>query len=433
MSAAQVKTFPRREAVVAAAANIDEMGNALEYHLSIPDDAMYGELKRLVSLTQSPLSYAYPIAIALQAGRGINMSDENPRSRPTAYTLLVGPVGAGKSSATNRVRETMGIGKKDIRCTVPGSERGLIKIFKDTNEMKIPVPACLVVDEMKGVLKKMRILGSTLEQAFCELWSNDSFSVADKKGSDSMYARMSLVGNVAIENQAEFTTVFGAESAGGFSDRAIYAPPAPDWEYDLLWKAPKHDDGSVTLDGETFAPTMARAPRPKGVTMPDARLAQVMAWARRKKDLGVRPGRLTEIAIRVAVITASANGDPEVTEEAMAAALRFAEWQMKVRAFYVPGASENEGGRVTTLIMNAMEAVTKEWKEKRYRPRPGENPLIDNHGWIRPYLLTRKHSWHTTYGADKISTALRSLVHLGLLEQDIDPVTEKPRNLYRVA
>ena len=48
--------------------------------------------------------------------------------------------------------------------------------------------------------------------------------------------------------------------------------------------------------------------------MPDARLAQVMASARRKKDLGVRPGRLTEIAIRVAVITASANGDPEVTE-----------------------------------------------------------------------------------------------------------------------
>ena len=72
-----------------------------------------------------------------------------------------------------------------------------------------------------------------------------------------MYARMSLVGNVAIENQAEFTTVFGAESAGGFSDRAIYAPPAPDWEYDLLWKAP-----NMMMDPSRSTARRSRPPWP---------------------------------------------------------------------------------------------------------------------------------------------------------------------------
>lgn len=420
--------FPRRPD--ANASRTDEQGNALDYHLSIPEDAMYGELKRLASLAQAPLSFAYPIAISLHAGRGVNMHDERPRHRPTAYTVLLGPAGNGKSNTFTRMMEVMGIDPRSVPVTTPGSERGLIKIFESTNELKSPLPATLVIDEMRAVLKKMAIQGSALEQAFCDLWSRDSYSVADKKGTDSMYVRLSLIGNVKIENQAEFTTVFGAESAGGFADRLIYAPPAPYWEFDLKWKAPPIDDGSVEIDGELFPATQIKTRRGRSTTMPDSRLDQVIDWQRKMKGLGVNPGRLTEIALRVAMITASANGDEEVTEEGMAAALAFAEWQLKVRAHYVPGSSENEEGRITTLIMNAIEDVTKSFAEGN-RPRVEGKPLIDDKRWVKMYLLLRKHSWHKTYGSNKVSSALRSLCTLGLIEQLYDE-NDEPKNCYRL-
>lgn len=76
-------------------------------------------------------------------------------------------------------------------------------------------------------------------------------------------------------------------------------------------------------------------------------------WAEDSKAQGVILGRLVELATRVALISASANHEDEVSDACITAAIHFAEWQYRVRQKYGPGEALNQDAQVSAAILDA--------------------------------------------------------------------------------
>ena len=62
-----------------------------------------------------------------------------------------------------------------------------------------------------------------------------------------------------------------------------------------------------------------------------------------------------ELALRIALITASANQDRGVTREGMAAAIEFCEWQEAVRLKYRPSEADDRDGKCQEAVIRALE------------------------------------------------------------------------------
>jgi hypothetical protein len=86
------------------------------------------------------------------------------------------------------------------------------------------------------------------------------------------------------------------------------------------------------------------------------------AW----QDAGQDRDRLAELALRVALITSAVNGDAEITTEAMASALKFMEWQEKIRRVYRPAKGSNEHEECVIEIEDTFRAApgrALNWRE----------------------------------------------------------------------
>lgn len=120
--------------------------------------------------------------------------------------------------------------------------------------------------------------------------------------------------------------------------------------------------------------------------------------------------------MRVAAITAAANGDTEVGEACMRAALRLMEWQGEIRSIYKPSRADSMGGRYSEMIMN--EAWRHQDIEGNFLP----------FSWREAY---RRNSWYTKDG-NQVQKQRDILVGLGMLIKVEDPAHPK-KVLYRAA
>jgi hypothetical protein len=266
----------------------------------------------------------------------------------------------------------------------------------------------------------------------CELWSKDTLSAADKNGVVSMDARVSLFGNLKVRDRDEFSTMFGAATQDGFFDRMIIAPGPDEWEFDWNWKPPQEPEAVPVVAADVSHLLPLQYPRPVGrVTVPRSAFGMLKEWDQAHRGTGVKPGRLGEVALRTALISASANGDREVTAACMVAALAFADWQMQVRKVYVAGEAENDDAKVTGLLMSAFEEVEQSLTEGNPRQVAGK-PIIDHAGWTNFRLLQQSKSWHKRYSASMVGRNLAALVQQGMLERDYDEDTKQPTNKYRL-
>jgi hypothetical protein len=129
-------------------------------------------------------------------------------------------------------------------------------------------------------------------------------------------------------------------------------------------------------------------------------------------------GRLGEIASRVALISASANGDKAIASQGIAAAIAFAEWQESVRARYKAGVALTLDAQLTTDVLNYFE-----------HPK-----LIGKFQNLR--VAIRRMKWELKYG-DKIMRVVRALVQSGSLEAEYEedddgkPAKKKPTGFFR--
>jgi hypothetical protein len=379
--------------------------NPQRYPLAIPDNALYGFAGRLACSLDAPNAYAYLAVLTVFAGQGVYVAN-GAEIRPTLFALLMGPPEIGKSRTYERLlRVAPWIDGEYIKTTTPASDRGLIKIYergKDDPRAAEPTPSTLVLDEALSMMQKMLISGSTLAQTINEAFYRDRLGAADKQGPSCCTVRLSLLGNLTVHNPEEFSEAFGATTRTGLYSRFVLAPGPEAWSWSDTWTPP-----AVPWPPPRQIQAAAQAPLGRTINAPQVSSPSIpaTAWNRlaqwREQNKGSR-GRLGEIAMRVAVISAAINNDTEVGDDCLSAALTFAEWQEAVRAVYLPGYALTPDAIVTGLITDAFKA----WDDKH----PGTYvPFSD---------LQRPRNWNRKYGASLVNRVKKALVDDGILEME---------------
>jgi hypothetical protein len=247
---------------------------------------------------------------------------------------------------------------------------------------------------MRSMMEKMAIKGSTLQQLLCNLWSSDYGAAADKQGLHSINVRLSIVGNLKVRDRDEFSTVFAAQSQGGFADRMVLAPGPTNWEFDWNWTEPQIET-QTGEDGEEL-PVWKRSSRPTPVRATPETYDMLKDWDRDHRVEGRIPGH----------------------------------WQMAVRNVYVAGEATNDDAAVTGLIVDAFTELDVSLAKGEPK-RSGGKPIIESGGWVNFRLLQRSKSWHKRYSASTVSRNLQALVSTGMLEREVDEFSKKPTNRYR--
>jgi hypothetical protein len=342
---------------------------------NIPGDAMYGQAYDFARALASPLGFSYPSVLATACGFGIEASGG---IRPTLYVVPLGNVGTGKSVAKNRAgQQFFGSNPEDKDQTaiderfvvkIPASDRGLYNILADANGK----PRVLALDELRNMMGKGSIEGSTLMSLLCELWNANNAGVADKKGLVGVNCKLSLIGCLKVVNPAEFRDVFDYSSAHGFYDRCVFGiEPTNTWGW-----------SHVPISQIVFNPSVP-------TISPDV-YERVHAW---KKESQGR-GRLGEIVLRVAYITSAINRDSSVTEKALYAAIKFGEWQEQIRRYFQPAQGEDKSEQFVAEV------------ERSFGALPGYEG-----NWR---AMSRGNNWHKNFSR-VIEPVKKMLVNQGVL------------------
>jgi hypothetical protein len=121
-------------------------------------------------------------------------------------------------------------------------------------------------------------------------------------------------------------------------------------------------------------------------------------WTELNKWKAVAPQtrrRLGELAMRVAIISASANQDHQVTKAGLQAALTLMEWQERVRDVYRAGSAENPDAQCTSAILDAIKAAGND---------------EDGHPkWVKQSVMAREGNWYRKFGGPMINRVFASL------------------------
>ena len=337
--------------------------------MDITGDCIYGKAGELALATGCPLGYAYPAMLAVASAVGYEDEDNNVRG--TLYVAEVGGVGSGKTVSMHRALESIFLPQLTVVRITPGSDRGLIKLCG-----KGGGPILLVQDEFRNTMTKASFSGSSLAPVLCDLWSEDIAGAADKRGVEECECKLSLLGNLACEDTTDFATVFGANTSKGLADRMILGYTTAAFEFQ-----------PVKIKSDLWESRRLRVPG----TLFEIKRNWVADNPKRR--------RLGEIALRIALVTSGINGDEQVTEESMQAALRLCEWQEKLREGFAPGMSENLEGRCTEAIMHVV----------------GQIPEGKQMKWSK---VAKKYNWYRKFGAGLCIRVRTALILGGIIEYD---------------
>ena len=106
--------------------------------------------------------------------------------------------------------------------------------------------------------------------------------------------------------------------------------------------------------------------------------------------------------MKVAILTASANGDALVTDEGMQAASKFMAWQAKLREVFKPGLAEDiVDARATERIINTLRRKAENMGDDDYIP------------WRK---VSHDCKWVESFGSTVVDRVLNSLINCGELE-----------------
>lgn len=434
--------------------------------LEFPEDAMYGKLGEMARTMQVPLGLAYPALIGSYSAHPVQ--DEMDGTRINAYVILLAGVGGGKRVATERALKMLGSNPGvDYFEVDTVSDRGIGSILGDKppkrkGERARPGPrkALLVFDEFEAVLKKSRIENSGLFQTLQTLFDSNRKVFADKAGCQTVNCRLSFIGGLPVsgKNPEKFAEFFGRESSHGMLDRIILGYSGVKfnyrrWEWNSIGaidrRAPSRRETVIDMRAvraellgydEYDSPTTGdelldvlridankQAPERFTSALSEEELAaaEIDPWQHSPSVCGVTPeaqalyeswdhptdqsGRAKYYLMKIALLAAHANGESKVTREGMEAAMKFMEWQMKLRGVFKPGVAENVvSARAAERILDTLQRVEVEPALRR--------KYVTADGYVKWRRVSHDHKWAKTFGPDVVYRVMESLINCGELE-----------------
>ena len=391
--------------------------------LAFPEDALYGEMGRLAKQMKMPLGLAYPALLGCYSSIP-ELDEMGDGCRINLYVALIAHVGGGKDTAIRRAREILNLEPgKDWKSLTLASDRGLMNVIGDTpiggrkSKEREPGPSrmLLIANEMSLTIKKAAIDNSTLAGTLNVLWDQNEYEVADKNGIQSCDCRLSWVGGIPVkkDDPSEFSNIFGRETTNGLLDRMILGYSGTRFNY-KPWTAPSvavSDNDDYTFTGEVEATAVTKVD-PEAQALYDELFD---LW----KDNDAS-GRLRFNLMKVACLTASCNQDGTVTLPCMQAAVRFFEWQIKLREVFAPGIAEN------TLEAKFAEVAMKEFI------RAGG--LDKDISWKR---IAHDLKWSDRFGDRLVANGIKNMIETGRIypidvTDDDSGKTKKSKHRIRV-
>jgi hypothetical protein len=130
-------------------------------------------------------------------------------------------------------------------------------------------------------------------------------------------------------------------------------------------------------------------------------------------------GRLSEHALRIALITAACNGDAEISKPCLEAALRFCEWQERLRQVFKPGLAETKDAEAFEAVWSALkEQYNKQKSTGEAHPKVAnlDTDMEQEHLWKLIHFtdVLNSKSYYRRYGRF-ISQVRKTLVEEGFI------------------
>jgi hypothetical protein len=296
----------------------------------------------------------------------------------------------------------LGIQDDLVETTNPASDRGLLRIIggkvlkqrgKEPEHIPGPTKKLFHLEELNFMLAKAKVDNSTLAPLLCALWDKDEAGSSVKEGAQDCVCRVSMVGGLPFESPSDISAIFGAASQFGLFSRFVLGYSATRFKYRFtkngkrhVWKPQRvgmvlqvaHTDVTVTDLSDAAAALFD---------------STAEAWEDMRWDAS---GRVRQNAVRFAVLSSAANGEAIVSEACMRAALRFAEWQIRLRRTFLVVPSQNPYAELEAKIVAAWRSPTHE-----------------------SFYLSRMRSkyvtWADNYGTYMVTRALEAMVKGGRL------------------
>jgi hypothetical protein len=313
--------------------------------------AMYGKLASIAKWhCRLQLGWLYPSLLLVASS--LDIEDANGHVRANEYGALLGPVHCGKNIHMDAAIASIQIPQKEeiVLEDAPGSHSGLMNQLSEDE----PVHRLLFLDELINVFNGCMIQGSNLPSMLCTLWDKDKTGGSVKKGRQIVFGKLSMLGGLAINDPSDFSRVFGAHSVKGLYDRFIFGYSTSHVRYRPTRTVPEHFDL-------------------KPVHFPD--------WVWEVKDQwtgdDLTRGRLSQHALRIALITAACNGDTEITSSCLEAAFRFCEWQQRLRQVFKPGVAETKDAEALEAVWTALKEQYNKQRESGHAHKKAELLTLD--------------------------------------------------------
>jgi len=376
----------------------------------IPAEAMYGKMKEWAQQTELSMSIAYPAILA--AYSAIPKYDDILGVRFNLYAALLMPVGGGKNLALDRAARVlhMTAGTDYQDCTLGGAG-GLWQALGEKREgrgkdaLVIPGPRKMLLNpaEFGATLANTRIDGSTLSQHLCNLWDKNKISLPTREGMRGVDCRLSILGALPVDGESleQFSRFFAEEASHGLYSRFIfgYSQERLDNRWAERWRM-KAEEGTGQ---ESLVPAMPATLAPLGW---DPEAENFYSNVNLPDD---HDNRGLYNLKRIALLSATANGDRLVTHFSVQCAWFFMLWQAQLkRSLKVGTAQKVSGGELSDVIMQKLRAIDAQGSYER-------SPTIDGRLNINLPRVIHKGDWASKYGSEAVQRTVAALVKLGQL------------------
>jgi hypothetical protein len=392
--------------------------------LAFPEECLADDrLGDMAKDMRMPLALAYPAILACASVKP-NL-ERMCGARLNLYCALIVKPGGGKNEAIRRALAMMELTPGlDYKMSAPGGDAQLVGLLGDRasgkkgDRERIPGPRkmLLVCNEIGDMLRKTGIDNSTLASRMCDFWDCSEYDKPTGKNGELTHVdcRLSWLGGLpaSVEQAEKFSELFGGETNFGLYPRFIYGYSGVKFNY-RDWEAPAKSAvalGPVETEDEA-AEALAYFSN-NDMTVVRAISDEAMKIYDTWEPGGDHEGRLKYNAKKIAILKACFNGENVVSANRIQQAIRFMEWQIKIRATFKPGVAK-ETNREAWFTEHLVPALERAGASKQFV------------SWRR---ISLRNHWDEKIDAGVQIRTVENLVKLGrLIEEPEDEDERKSR------